>query len=79
MLQDSRSVIIDGIRNPVNLLIVSGTQQGAELTAKNLAASETTQVYRDVGSGSLINEALLGQREFVPTGFTGLINQPRHA
>lgn len=74
MLQDSRSVIIDGIRNPVNLLIVSGTQQGAELTAKNLGRFGDDPSLPRRGSGSLINEALLGQREFVPTGFTGLIN-----
>lgn len=62
MLRDSRSVVIEGIRQPLELLVVTGSKEGAEQTAKNLG---------DYG----VNQNLLNpNRARVTTGFTGLIN-----
>ncbi|MFZ0296797.1 MAG: hypothetical protein WAM13_00475 [Candidatus Sulfotelmatobacter sp.] len=38
MLLDSRSVTVAGIRNPIELLVVTGTKDGAVQTVRNLAA-----------------------------------------
>ena len=61
MLLASRKVIISGIPKPVELLVVTGSKEGAEQTAKNLG---------DYGVQNVQNP----DRSRVTTGFTGLIN-----
>ncbi len=63
MLLASRMVVIPGIRREVELLVVTGSREGAEQTVKNLAAYGVNQ-------GNLPNP----DRARVTTGFTGLIN-----
>ncbi|MGO9865731.1 MAG: hypothetical protein ACLPLR_19165 [Terriglobales bacterium] len=63
MLQASRSVVIAGIRQPLELLVVTGSREGTEQTVKNLAPYGVNQgVYQNP------------DRARVTTGFTGLIN-----
>jgi hypothetical protein len=62
MLRDSRSAVIKGIRQDVELLVVTGSKEGAEQTAKNL------------GDYGLIQNVQNPDRSRVTTGFTGLIN-----
>ncbi len=52
----------DGIRNPISLLVVTGTQEGAEQTAQNLI--------RGAGASPEHFQEILP----ITTGFTGLIN-----
>jgi hypothetical protein len=62
MLKFSRQMPYAGIRNAMSLLIVTGTEKGAEETLKNLI---------EVGGSS---PELFERRIPVTTGFTGLIN-----
>jgi hypothetical protein len=63
MLLASRSVTVAGIRNPIELLVVTGSKDGAAQTVKNLAAYGLSQdLYQDP------------DRVRVTDGFTGLIN-----
>jgi len=62
MLRASRSDVTSGIRQPLELLIVTGSKEGAEQTAKNLG---------DYGIEQLLEDP---DRARVTTGFTGLIN-----
>src|SRR5260370_21240279 len=63
MLLASRTVVIPGIRRPVELLVVTGSREGAEQTVKNLSAYGVNQ---DIFSDP--------DRARVTNGFTGLIN-----
>lgn len=63
MLLASRTVIIEGIRKPVELLVVTGSKEGAEQTVKNLSVYGVNQ---DIFSDP--------NRARVTDGFTGLIN-----
>jgi hypothetical protein len=63
MLLASKSVMVAGIRNAVELLVVTATKEGAAQTVKNLAAYGVNQdLFQDP------------DRARVTTGFTGLIN-----
>lgn len=61
MLLASRSVLVSGLRQPVNLLVVTGSAEGAAETVQNLV--------RVTGA----SPALFQERFPVTTGFTGLI------
>jgi hypothetical protein len=63
MLLASRMVKVAGIRQPVELLVVTGSKEGAEQTVKNLAAYG-------------VNQDMLSDpdRARITDGFTGLIN-----
>jgi hypothetical protein len=63
MLLASRSVTVAGIRNPIELLVVTGSKDGAVQTVRNLAAYGINQ--------DLFQDA---DRVRVTDGFTGLIN-----
>jgi hypothetical protein len=63
MLLASRSEVIAGIRQPLELLVVTGSKEGAEQTVKNLAPYGVNQdLYQNP------------DRARVTAGFTGLIN-----
>jgi hypothetical protein len=65
MLLDSMEVTVEGIRNPILLLVVTGSKTGAEQTVANLAAYGVNQdIFQDP------------DRVRVTNGFTGLINNP---
>jgi hypothetical protein len=63
MLEASKSVVISGNRQPLELLVVTGSKEGAEQTVNNLARYD---VHQDIFSGP--------DRMRVTDGFTGLIN-----
>jgi hypothetical protein len=63
MLLASRSAVISGIRPTVELLVVTGSKDGAEQTVNNLAPYGVSQ-------GPVPNP----ERARVTSGFTGLIN-----
>jgi hypothetical protein len=63
MLRDSRSAVISGIRPTVELLVVTGSKDGAEQTVNNLTPYGVSQ-------GPIPNP----DKARLTSGFTGLIN-----